>query len=411
MKRRDLVPFAALLGVSCEPVLFRLDAPTAPAPTPSVTTSPATSACTPGCVGGRSCVRGECLPHWLPLSSPELTSVAPRVGHYVVWTGTEAIVWGGHDPRPGRESQVYGDGLRIDPVRGEVRTISSRLAPVARYDDGSGAAVWTGREMVIWGGRDGSGMLGDGAAYVPALDVWVRPPAGTMPLTAVAPLSTREGLVFVPFDDPTTTWRASSGLGDLMLQGARSTSTRLRRRHGSAFTGSELIVWGGLDEAGRVREDGWRFSLTRRRSRPLPTALGRAWHSATWAECQLIVFGGRDATGRILADPMAYIPATDAWRELPTAAAPSPRVGHVAVWTGDAFLVWGGSDGTRALADGAAYDPWDDAWRPLPRLDAAGEVTAARDGAVGVWTGTELLVVGGWDHGDRVAPLGWRYQP
>ncbi|MFO0607122.1 MAG: hypothetical protein U0324_28430 [Polyangiales bacterium] len=81
------------------------------------------------------------------------------------------------------------------------------------------------------------------------------------------------------------------------------------------------------------------------------------------------------------------------------------------MWTGDALLVWGGADGARALADGAAYDPWDDAWRPLPALAAEPNVAAARDGAVGVWTGAELIVVGGWDHGDRAAPLGWRYQP
>lgn len=409
--RPGLVTIAALLGASCDPVVFRLDAPVAPAPEAPAVTPPAPSACAPSCAGGRSCVRGECLPHWLPLAAPEVASVDPRVGHYAVWTGAEVLVWGGHDPRPGRESHVYGDGLRIDPARGEVRAITAHAAPVARYDDGSGAAVWTGQEMVIWGGRGGAGALTDGAAYVPALDAWVRPPAGATPPSAVATVATRDGLVFVPLHDPSATWRARTDLSDLAPQGARAATAGARRGHGSVFTGTELIVWGGLDERGRARDDGWRFSPSRRRARPLPAAPARAWHSATWAESQLFVFGGRDPSGGLVGAPMAYAPATDAWRELTAAGAPSPRAGHVAVWTGDALLVWGGADGARALADGAAYDPWDDVWRPLPALAAEPNVAAARDGAVGVWTGAELIVVGGWDHGDRAAPLGWRYQP
>lgn len=50
-------------------------------------------------------------------------------------------------------------------------------------------------------------------------------------------------------------------------------------------------------------------------------------------------------------------PARLRWR----AIARSPlagRFGHVAVWTGERMLVWGGSGrGRRSLGDGASYDP------------------------------------------------------
>jgi hypothetical protein len=409
--RPGLGCIAALLGASCDPVVFRLDPPAAPVTEAPPSPPAAPSACAPGCVGGRACVRGECLPHWLPLAAPEVASSDPRVGHYAVWTGAEVIVWGGHDPRPGRAGRLYGDGLRFDPARGEVRAISARAAPIARYDDGSGTAVWTGREMVIWGGRGGGGGLSDGAAYVPSLDAWVRPPAGASTRAAVATVATREGLVFVTLHDPEATWRASIDLSDLALLGPRRPAAGARRGHGQVFTGSELIVWGGVDEDERPRADGWRFSASRRRSRPLAVTAARAWHSATWADTQMLVFGGRDAAGRVIAAPLAYVPATDAWRELTAVGAPSPRAGHVAVWTGEALLVWGGTDGARALADGAAFDPWDDVWRPLPSPADTPADAAARDGAAGVWTGAELILVGGWDHTDRAAPLGWRYQP
>jgi hypothetical protein len=412
--RPGVIALAALCGVGCEPVVFRLDPPAAPPATTPSPTPVAASACASGCVGGRSCVRGACLPHWLPLAAPEVASSDPRVGHYAVWTGAEVIVWGGHDPRPGRERHVYGDGLRIDLARGEVRAITRLAAPVARYDDGSGAAVWTGREMVIWGGRGGTGALTDGAAYVPSLDAWVQPPQGPTPSSAVATVVTRDGLVFVPLQDPDATWRASTDLSDLAPLGARGGVMGARRGHASVFTGSELFVWGGLDERGQTRDDGWRFSPSRRRSRALPTAgapAPRAWHTATWAESQVFVFGGRDATGRALAAPQAYTPATDAWREVTATGAPAARYGHVAAWTGDALLVWGGADEGRVFDDGALYDPWDDAWRPLPALNADDRSSTAREGAVGVWTGTELVVVGGWDRSDRATPLGWRYQP
>ena len=39
------------------------------------------------------------------------------------------------------------------------------------------------------------------------------------------------------------------------------------------------------------------------------------------------------------------------------AGAPSPRHAHSAVWTGTEMIVWGGYDGTDALADGGRYVP------------------------------------------------------
>ena len=104
------------------------------------------------------------------------------------------------------------------------------------------------------------------------------------------------------------------------------------------------------------------------------------------------------------------------WRTM--AASPlGPRSSPVAVWTGSELLVWSGlpatSDecetdegggslcGAPAVFDGAAYDPVTDGWRmiaasPVPAGGAPTQVIPQ-----GVWTGSELVVWGGW--GDPIA--------
>jgi hypothetical protein len=53
------------------------------------------------------------------------------------------------------------------------------------------------------------------------------------------------------------------------------------------------------------------------------------------------------------------------WRALPPAPI-GARAGAASVWTGSAFVVWGGRDASyRALSDGAWYDPRTQVWHPM----------------------------------------------
>jgi Kelch motif len=412
----------AVLGVSvcgCESVHLRAaDPPTpaeAPAPTEVLpTTAEPPTTCAATCIGGRRCVEGECLPHWLPVPSPEVAGSQGRVGHFAVWTGSEVIVWGGHDPNVAGDAGVFGDGFRFDPVRGEVRMTSRLLAPTPRFANDGQTAVWTGREMIIWGGQSGSAELSDGAAYVPSTDRWVPIAGVTAPRTRVNAVFTGTSLVLAGARGPNDAWRWEPSLGS-WVQATRgpTTSDEPRRRHSAVWSGDELLVWGGVDASGVALSDGWRFSPARRKARALHGAgapIARSDHAAVWAGDEMLVFGGRGGDGAALASPVSYVPAVDAWRELAAEGAPSPRYGHVAVWTGHSLLVWGGTDGRRPLRDGAEYDPWERTWTPLADVDVA-MGSAAREGAVGVWTGRELVVIGGADGNARLSPLGWRYQP
>lgn len=75
------------------------------------------------------------------------------------------------------------------------------------------------------------------------------------------------------------------------------------------------------------------------------------------------------------------------------------RSGHSAVWTGAEMIVLGGSPAHRAsVMDGAAYEPRTDTWRTIadaPLLD--------RERHTAVWTGKEMIVWGGDREGGLVA--------
>lgn len=126
----------------------------------------------------------------------------------------------------------------------------------------------------------------------------------------------------------------------------------------------------------------------------------RVSHTATWTGTEMIVWGGVEA-GTCAGDHGAYDPATDSWRPLSSAGEPAPRFGHAAVWTGQELIVWGGNDQAKRLGDGGAYDPTTDSWRPLNSAGAP----SAREGHSMVWTGSHVIVWGGSGPGGSASGL------
>ncbi len=88
-----------------------------------------------------------------------------REGHTAVWTGSEMIVWGGHSL-----SGFLNTGGRYNPSTDSWTATSIIDAPDGREYY---AAVWTGSEMIVWGGTNGFLIyLNDGGRYDPATDTW-----------------------------------------------------------------------------------------------------------------------------------------------------------------------------------------------------------------------------------------------
>ncbi len=115
-----------------------------------------------------------------------------------------------------------------------------------------------------------------------------------------------------------------------------------------------------------------------------------------WTGREMVVWGGVTRDGHILADGAAFDPTRSQWRPIAGSIGVPVRYGATSLWTGAELLVVGGQtaldansrNGVAPAGRGGAYDPAADRWRPV----AAGPTDAERVLAA-VWTGREAIVV------------------
>jgi N-acetylneuraminic acid mutarotase len=331
----------------------------------------------------------------------------PRSNHTAVWTGSVMVVWGG-----GEYGLALNTGSRYDPATDTWTAMSTINAPQARYFH---TAVWTGSLMVVWGGHSGINLsenLGGGGRYDPAADTWTsistaNAPSARFGHSAVWTGSQMvlwggyiydqqlHGFVFADsggrYDPATDTWTSTSLTN---APSARYAAT-------AVWTGSRMIVWGGfgsnagLSTGGRYdpATDPW-TSMS-----GIDTPSARSGYSSVWAGNRMVVWGGVESLGEDLNTGGRYDPVTDAWTSTSTTNAPSARHGQTAVSTGSQMIVWGGRLGLDYFwgdNSGGRYDPSTDSWTPMSSLN---EPSFYGQGA---WTGRELIVLS--SRGGRYTP-------
>src|SRR6266513_5868761 len=88
--------------------------------------------------------------------------------------------------------------------------------------------------------------------------------------------------------------------------------------------------------------------------------------------------------------------ADDTWSPTSTANAPAGRGDHTTVWTGSEMIVWGGivcsASNCGGSNTGGKYDPTTDTWTPTSTTNAP----AGRGDHTAIWTGTQMIVWGGY---------------
>jgi hypothetical protein len=73
------------------------------------------------------------------------------------------IVWGGYSGISEQSGGIY------DPATDSWQTTSLTCAPLGRYRH---IAFWTGTQMIVWGGRNGTADLNTGGVYDPSSGTW-----------------------------------------------------------------------------------------------------------------------------------------------------------------------------------------------------------------------------------------------
>lgn len=254
----------------------------------------------------------------------------PRALAAAVWTGSRMLVWGGVTVGGTVSSQLanlralagggsskiddeggtaHADGAAYDPSSNTWSPLAA--SPLAARSDP--VAVWTGRELLVWGGAttaETGAAFNDGAAYDPSSNTWrsIRP----------APVS----------------------------PGAR---------YVGAWTGTRMLVWGGQHAEAAAYDPATNRWVRLPRSPlsfiPQPTAVWTGRVMAVWGQQE------RDEqAGRRTAASAAFDPERGTWS--PAVSVPGgPSDGQTAVWNGERMLVWGGFLEGGSLASGATVDP------------------------------------------------------
>jgi len=215
-------------------------------------------------------------------------------GGLVVWTGHEAIGWGG-----GCCGDAWGDGLAYNPATDTYRHFArSPLAPSQ-----GPLGVWTGHKLLVVvngyspDNKPYPAKLARAAAYFPASDSWKRlasPPGGA-----------------------------------------------LRYGGTAAWDGHELLVVGN---ASARSHNALAFDPSANRWRRLARPpQGLTPVGAFWTGNRLLVLGSGESLRTF-----AYDPRADRWTPLP--AVPVQGSGQGAAWAGRRLIVW-------SSAGGAAFVP------------------------------------------------------
>jgi hypothetical protein len=228
----------------------------------------------------------------------------------LVWTGSEVLMWGGCDAAVSDECRPTDTGYAFDPATDEWTTIAA--APASA---GAPHGVWTGREAIFIDEE-----TFDGVAFDPAARTWRTVPP--------APIAPRFGAVYL-------------------------------------WTGAEVIVWGGGEREDPMSVEGAAYDPDTNSWRgiaPAPIGLNQA--SAMWTGREMLVFGSalnsKNWAATDTAVGAAYDPSLDQWRELPPSEL-SPQATS-AVWTGRSMLAWDYE------VRWQEYDPVSDSWSERQRM-------------------------------------------
>jgi hypothetical protein len=275
-----------------------------------------------------------------------------RYRHDAVWTGREMIVYGGQG-KPKTEAIAY------EPAKGTWRTLPPSGLPQAPR----GLVVWAGDRLFIYSG--------DAAELDPTTNIWTRLP--TSPI-------------------------------------GRRTFTRAQYVEATG----EVVVWGGgAGDGTPERADGAAYRVATRTWRMLaPAPLTARYNPSVLAlGDKLLIYGGANKDFAFLADAAVWDATVNTWKYVPSTSLGARRLAH-AVRDGDVVYLFGGiTDPGVSKPSGATFDFATLGTKPIP---SAVEQLKSEGGnwAASAWAGAgRFWTFGGSLTFDLGSDLGASYEP
>jgi N-acetylneuraminic acid mutarotase len=281
--------------------------------------------------------------------------------------------------------------------------------------------------MITWGGYSGTAWLNSGAIYNPRNNSWATINAS---LANTPSIRAGHSSIWDTVNEQMVIWggadganylntggRYNPGSGGSWLASTIIGAPSVRTQHTAVWTGTEMIVWGGFNEStGQVirLQSGARYN-------PAPAGdswttisitnapVSRSGHTAVWASgFGMLAWGGESANNVALNSGGIYTTTNNTWANITTPLTITARAFHTVIWTGTEMIVYGGWNGTVYLKDGGRYNPATDTWKLFTI-----ETTAPRAYHTAVWTGSinQMIIWGGailggyTNTGVRIVPL------
>ncbi len=339
-----------------------------------------------------------------------------------MWTGHEMVIWSGAVPLvPSRSGvEAVDGGAAFDPDSGQWRMIAA--APIAaRY---AAVTMWTGTEMVVWGGLDRLNLFNDGAAYNPTTDTWRK--IADAPLAPAAYASAvwtgAQMLVFGGITTATTGGLTGSTNKGAAYDPVANTWKTLPNLPDPSWSPTQQLVWTGTSVVTAIAKEPDMSqspndasqdntlkpqvkiaSLTPDANHWVVIGTGTeagqyliaiASNASGLQAGQILTTGTFGTSTEILDSngrPLRTLPDRPDTIKVDGLQTTTP------IWTGQELLLWSGG------YHGIAFNPQTGTWRTIP----GGDIVTRRDAAI-VWTRSCLIGWGGssFDPANTQIPAG-----
>ncbi|MBI4325509.1 MAG: hypothetical protein HY674_09625 [Chloroflexi bacterium] len=229
---------------------------------------------------------------WTPVTPTGAPS--ERKGHQAVWTGSRMLVWGGVN-----SSGLLNDGALYDPVADQWAALVVPNPPAARLD---ATAVWAGDRFLVWGGTGGSGELNSGGQLIFSSGT----PSLWEAMSSIDAPYARRGQSAIWTGDQMLVWGGQSrgtALGDgatfrppfnTWAPLSSTNAPSARTDHAAVWTGLEMLIVDGADASGELSSSA-AYDPVIEQWRALSNSggpLARTQTAAVWTGVELMVFGG-----------------------------------------------------------------------------------------------------------------------